>query len=761
MAFNLKSKIDPVSLPVRPLGGMVRDVSPTTLKPGLFWTVSNYYVTKQGLRKRYGYGYYCGGNAVNSSDQPIVAVAPVWKTDGTQFACLLTSRYLYTITGYSTPTAAYWTYTTGLLSVSGTAVTGYGTDWNAAANYLQAGDYIVLDADGSGDGPEEIKIGAITDHNTLTLDTAASGTYAATEAVEYGDCENANSPTLDGGTSGLADATWARSSSQKKGGVYSWVLTKSAAAGVDPGVVYLTDNTNNTDMHGLTAGNTYYVSLWMYSDVGTVTNATVKFQEYYGGSWHDTLSFDPDTASTWESKSSSVTLNATTTAVTIEVTIATAEDAGKVLYIDELSVLSGGVDHIIRRAFTALEPYLLDWVSIDNKLVIADHVRPLYGYDGSSFSIYDTAVTYIPGCVAYFGDRLWIGNVIESGVYHRYRIRWSSTTDHTSFSAADYLDLPYTIGELKRLVPLGNMLVAYFADAIYLGRRSNLVDLPYTFQRIETGGVGLTGSRAVASALNGHCFVGQDDIYYLSNAGLKKLDCPVADTMIDNCANFDRVYVVDDPNNGRVLFGFPEGTSYISKIWIYHYRTKQWSYEDLNATSISNPMLDLGLTWQDLSAIISQDDWNTGMNDFATWDSIGDGTTASRRIYRTQTGYIYQLSDSSGDDASSNITTLFETGDIDFGVPDVDKTFYRFRMKLAERPTAALTFTVSYSLDSGNTWSSGANLVISTTQEGKIDFIATGSHIRFRVTESSSADPYTVTEIGIRLNKRGSEIEFD
>lgn len=761
MAFDYRQSIDPVSVPIRPLSGMIRDVSPSLLKIGTFWTVSNYYVEKKGLTKRKGYSFYCGGNAVDSDDQPIVGIGPVWKTDGTQFACLLTSRYLYTLLGYAAPSAVHWKYDDGFITAVSTVVTGYGTDWDATANYVLAGDYIVLDADGSGDGPEEILISTVSDHNTIVLASAPTGTYTGTEYIEYGDGEDVNSPTLDGGTTGLSDATWARSSTQVKGDTYSWVLTKTAAAGVNPGLVYLTDTVLTNDLHGLSAGATYYVSFWMYSDVGTVTNATVKIQEYYGGAWHDSLSFDPDVASTWELKESAITLNAGTTAVTIEVQIAAAEDAGKVLYVDDLSILGGGIDYEIRRRFNVNSKYLLDWTTVDNVLLIADHTRPLYSYTGAVLSIYDSDLIYIPGCVTFFKDRLWIGNIIESGVYYRYRIRWSSPTDHTSFDAADYLDLPYTVGMLKRLVPMGQVLVAYFADAIYIGRKSNLVDLPYAFYGIETGGIGLIGARAVTTALNGHFFVGADDVYYLSINGLKKLECPVADPMITECANPDWIYVVADPNNERIILGFPEGTGYISKVWMYSYRTKQWSYEDVTATCLSNPLLDLGLTWDDLSGVISQDDWDVGMADFSTWDSIGEDAIASRRIYKTENGYVYQLSDDGGDDAGVNVTGTFETGDMDFDLPDDDKSYYQFRLKLAERPPVNLTFTVTYSLDGGYTWSAGANIIITTEiREEKIDFIATGSHIRFRVTESGGVR-YTVIALGIRLTKRGTEVEFD
>lgn len=157
-----------------------------------------------------------------------------------------------------------------------------------------------------------------------------------TDYMTYGDCENANSPTLDGGTSGLTNATWARSAAQAQEGSYSWLLTKTSAAAAGDAYTYLTDNTTTTDMHGLTAGQTYRLDCWMYTDVATLTNADVVFQEYYAAAWNDTLTFNISSASTWEREQATVTLNSATTGVTIKVLIESAEDVGKLLYLDDI-----------------------------------------------------------------------------------------------------------------------------------------------------------------------------------------------------------------------------------------------------------------------------------------------------------------------------------------------------------------------------------------------------------------------------------------
>jgi hypothetical protein len=756
-ADNLYIPPDPQDLLLRPLNkGMVRNIPADMIPVGGVYTAKNMIPTKGGLRRRPALSYYAGGNQVSADDQPLLGIAPFWKTDGTQVAVLLTSRFLYIISAYSSPSVTYWAYEEGLMSVSGSTVTGYGTEWSATANYLQAGDVMVLDADGT---PEETIISGITADTTISLTASPSGTYTATDYIENGSCESASSPTLDGGASNLANATWARSDVQQKYGSYSWLLTKDGTG--NTGVVWLDDvgETATNDMHGLTAGSTYNIYAWLYTDAADVSNAVLEVREYYSASWHTTATLSATTAEEWDLDSDEVTLNAGTTGVTLKISIDGAE-VSKLLYVDGLVLISGGVDYSIRRRFTITGGKLLDTTVCDNKLVVTDYCRPLYSYDGSTFGIYDTDVTYIPGCVVFFADRLWIGNTIESGLYYKQRIRWSSATDHTTFGASDYYDLPYGPGELVRLLPLGPLLIAYFKDAIFIGQQTNNPNLPYAFPtKVDTGGIGLVGPRAVTSAPNGHYFVGQDDVYFLSNNGLKAMDCPVKEEMIGKCETPSGIWVTQDPKNSRILFGVPSSGDQIDKIWSFNTTTGAWAYDDIPATSLSNPLLELGLTIADLDSIAAT------VADLDTYfATIGDmeSTDRVRKVFVTSSGYIYTYSDSGTEDPFGRVGVLIETGDIDLDAADVDKTALKVSLKLSERPSADLDFTVTGSVDGGYTWYPLNHLLIpSDKREGKVDFSLTGSVVRFRFVESSIVGPWEISEAVVRIAGRGEEYEFD
>lgn len=736
---------------------MDRDSPPNMIPKGGFYTIKNFIATPQGLQRRTGLSYYAAGNRVAGADLPLYDIAPVWKTTGSQTAALLTDGYLYTLSGYSAPTQVYWKYTQGYISVSGATITGYGTGWNETASRLRVGDWIVLDADGT---PETVEIGTITDNSTLIATTTPTGTYNVTNYITNGDCEAITTPTLDTSSQGLAAATWARSATQVKRGSYSWVLTKDGTA--TDGEVWLDDvgESATNDLHGLTAGTTYDLYAWMWTDVATVTNADLIFREYYAGSWHNTATLNVSTASTWELETANITLNAATTGVSIKLFIDGAE-ANKVLYIDDLVLITSGIDYEIRRRFNPTDEFLFDHTVADNTLLITDYNRPLYAFDGSTLTEHSSSLDYIAGCVTFFADRVWIANTIEDGSYYRQRIRWSSATNHESFGAADYLDLPYSSGAIKRILPLGPMMAVYAEDAVYFMVQSNNVDLPYRPIKLDTGEIGLIGSRGVTTAVNGHFFIGQDDVYFLTSKGLQKMNCPVRDPMITDCDEPNYIYAAQDPLNDRVVFGFPTSSKSIDKIWSYNYRSKAWSYDDVQGSAVTNPLLDLNLTWGDLPGILSADTWTGFGTDYATWADI-IGSSLFRKLYVLQDGYVLYYSDNEAEDESGVIDIELETGDLDLDVPDIDKTFTRMTMKLAARPSANLSFTVTGSEDGGNSWKVlGTLTIITTTREGKINFRLTGSSPRIKLVENTSVESYCINEIVFRIAGRGLEYKLD
>jgi hypothetical protein len=592
---------DPINVPLRPLNkGMIRNVSPTQMPNGSGWTVRDYIVNENGLRRRPGWQQFANSATIVSLHQPVRDLATVWSSTGAQTAILIGEKFIYQIgliTGY---TGKYWTYSTGHARVSGTFVIGSNTVWASTASELQAGDTIIMS---TGASAEEQEIQTVSSNTQLVLRAALVGTY---------------------------------------------------------------------------------------------------------GTMHD---------------------------------------------------------YHIRRAFDVPEGHLIDWTVVDYKLVLADGSRFLYAYDTSAgtFGDFASGETYIPRCVLFYADRLWIANVEEGGEFKRQRIRWSSATTRTSFDDADYLDLPYSAGEIMRLLPLGNMMICYLEDTLYYGRPSNMTDLPYTFNRIESGKRGLIGTRAVISWLGSNYFVSQDGIYEItSDLSIKPIGNPVINETIRSCGKPENIYVEVDQNNDRIVFGFPESGENIAKLWSYNYKSQAWSYEEKESTMLASAFYDFPYSWDDLTGLAT-DDWDTGMATFASWSAIST-EKGKRRLYRgLPNGSVEQCSESASADVGEIApVAMFETGDMDFGEPDLDKCVLRLSVRIAREvgTAGALSFLIYGSRNSGGDWTSLGTINISATKsEGFVNFRMTGSIFRFRLISSSNISPYSITEVVLRVRGRGLETQ--
>jgi hypothetical protein len=444
--------------------------------------------------------------------------------------------------------------------------------------------------------------------------------------------------------------------------------------------------------------------------------------------------------------------------------VSTITSATAITLDASVATFAASTAYVIKRALHHDDKWSYDATVVNNTLVISDRTRPLYGFNGTTFSNYMVSA-YRPGCVVFYKDRLFVGNTVESTgpgttSEYRQRIRWTGVTGNPrSFTAADYLDLPYTPGMLTRLVPLGNLIVAYFEDALFYGVPTNNPDLPYAFHRIETPGVGLAGPHAVCGAMGGHFFVGQDSVYYLGTdprAGPEDIGIPIVEESIATCGNLKGVYAAADPLRHRVVFGFPTTGTAISKIWSFDLRSKAWSYEDVAADMLANPLLVLGLTIDDLTGTID------GLD--ATYPTI-DGMSAaggSSDLFVGQNGTLYKVATGTTTDTWSVPSVEVEFPDIDMEAPGIDKTFLEMLIRLADAPAVDVTFVVSGSDDSGTTWTTLGDMVVEAgTREGRLTFAITGNAIRFRLVSTTTVAPYTITSAQWRVRGRARSTELD
>ena len=396
------------------------------------------------------------------------------------------------------------------------------------------------------------------------------------------------------------------------------------------------------------------------------------------------------------------------------------------------------------------------------------------------------------------GNRLMIGNFTEDGVDRTNRIRWSPSYpfDVEDFTASDsgFLDFLEVRTGLVRLLALGPLVIAYFGDQIHLGRPTNISGLPFSFTRIDTGNIGLVGPRAIARWIDGHFFVGQDDIYYLTVSGPPQpIGTPVLKETIQRRSKYlQSAQAVPDPSHDRIMFIFPDQSSSSTEIWSFNYKDQAWSYKNAAAQG-------LGFTGVTLNENIIGD-LEPGSLDAATYDptTIPDAATedqidnapgviddykasfSANKLFVIQDNEAFRLyeSDSATCDLAE-ISPQYESVDLDFDLPDIVKTVTRLNIKLEfpweqqlSRPDPitletideedeTLAFGVEVSHNRGRTWKNVGTLrIVTGSDEGKVNFRLTGSLFRFRITFQGVARPIKIVEVGIRVKRRAEEVLY-
>ena len=360
----------------------------------------------------------------------------------------------------------------------------------------------------------------------------------------------------------------------------------------------------------------------------------------------------------------------------------------------------------------------------------------------------------------HFLDRLWFGHITSGGTEYRQKIAWSKTTDKTDFSHGYELSLPYTQGFVRRLVPMGPLAVAYFTDAIWVGRQTGIAGdaLPLSFTQVGKAGLGLVGDRAVVAWGNYHYFVGSDNVYRFSNKGLEAIGTPVLSKTVKECSYPENIVVAPDPATNRIVFWFPQDYEQISELWFFNYQIGAWSYAEFPVQMLALSAIINAVTFDDVST-----NWDDADSTYPNWAAIGDTSGVKRYLIVGRTDRLYAQTPSGTTDAGSEpILATLETVDYDEGVPNKDKLWSRLSLKVLDGALSDITFSVSFSTDKGVTWESAGDMTIqSGTTEAYINFKARGSTIRFRFTTSSQVQPFVIDEIVRRVIVRGLETNME
>jgi hypothetical protein len=472
---------------------------------------------------------------------------------------------------------------------------------------------------------------------------------------------------------------------------------------------------------------------------------------------------------------------------------------------DDLTVdMSGDTFGKFRIRFTlsSRAPYIYDYLAVPGNLFFVDRSsRGIMRYNDDigvpqELNFIGGAVNPSPtqiNAIGFHDFRLWVGGFTSGGVRYPNRLLWgnrSSPLAPAFLEAEDetyFLDLVGPKTEILRIVSLGSLLVVYFGDAIFFGRPTNIIGLPYDFEMLNTGGLGLVGQRAVASLADGHYFVGRDDVYFFSAQGsLEKIGSEVVKRTIDVYKeSLDQTWVVPDPKFSRILFCFkPLSSLEFEEVWAFDYEYKAWTYMDLSGSGLTQVSFVNAASWDsfyqgnnDVDADVELAfQWANPEFDNLTWEDYKPSGNFNQLLLMHNDRLFLQSDSAIWCSARGEVPeVVFESGDMDTQLPDITKTFTRLTLKLDDvvSPTAdsingvltetepELIFRVQVSNNRGRTWKECGILKIPNgTDEGKINFLLNGSLVRFRLTTNSFVDQYRITEIGLRARVAGLETTY-
>lgn len=391
-----------------------------------------------------------------------------------------------------------------------------------------------------------------------------------------------------------------------------------------------------------------------------------------------------------------------------------------------------------------------------------------FGYPVFSTLTNNKLGTFSAKTACYFLSWVWMGNTEERSnvtdtAKKKYlnRIRWSDpfapVTDFTDNTS--YIDLSFTPGEILKLLPNGEQLIVYKTDAVLYGYPSNIPGLPLAFKQFDTGGIGLVGQRAVAESAMGHFFVGQNNIYFLSQQGIQPIGTPVLRRTIEECQYLSNVQVVHDTEKNCVYFGFPKDNLNIDEIWIFEYITRSWSYVKKSTNFIAGRRYASTASWDALAGT-----WD-GLT-VPTWDDYGASLVGFQFI--SESNLVMQRLDTFDGvpDIADEYSVVLETGDIDLDAADIVKTFLRFSIKINDddKTTSAyvrsesINFQVVGSYDLGKNWRILGTLRVPVGKsEGHCNFRISGSTMRFRLLSFNEIPSYTIQEYTIDVNQSNPE----
>lgn len=286
-------------------------------------------------------------------------------------------------------------------------------------------------------------------------------------------------------------------------------------------------------------------------------------------------------------------------------------------------------------------------------------------------------------------------------------------------------ELVETPGKITGLKVLGEYVIAYKAESIYVGRDAGSPSV-LGFSLVP-GEIGCASHDAIVSIGMEHIFIGKNDIYIFDGNSVKAIGEAIRLWFF---ADLDATYVgriqsVHNEQYGFVTFSYPRlGSAGVLTGGItYNYRVGKWGV-DHRFMSAPFEYYSGGYTYATLPIEgLTYADWPAISYDDSFWDA-----NKVLIAFVAADGKVYTIININSANASPSYITSGSYGD-ENTYTYLDRVTLRYLLK----PVVAPTMTHYYSDDLGSTWTTGQTI---TETNGRFDvmWIAPWHKVKFNFT---------------------------
>lgn len=348
-----------------------------------------------------------------------------------------------------------------------------------------------------------------------------------------------------------------------------------------------------------------------------------------------------------------------------------------------------------------------------------------------------------------FKNRLCFFATTEGGNAQHQRVRWTNvgTVDDFTGGTASYVDLvddPYWI---MAAIPFYGCVGIIKQHSNVLMRYSGSTTI-YHFSTPVTNG-GTPAGQTVKDIGGALMYLGWDDAYiWDGSAEQESVGKAVRHYIVDNIDTYYRsrafAIVVKELQEYH-LFYPSTGNSTCDKHLVYNWRTKVWSYGETKASMTNGGTyrrVGANVTIDDLVGTINQQNWR--------FDSRALFGGAEIAVYGDSSGNVYKHDNASLDDDGTKISSYFESKDFYFDTPDG-----RDRVMEVLFEAKGNSVDVSYSSDSGTTWSDATTFTLTSSfAEYRLEVDTVIRRFRLKFANSNTEETFSIRWFQIFTHER-------